>query len=107
MDLLVRRLVSGTEDAHGNSSSTYGAPVAWTVRGLAPGSMAENLIDRNSSEVEWTVYADDSPQVPTEADIVVVDGDEFTVNGRPADWTRGPYPNPQAGVVVELRRVEG
>jgi hypothetical protein len=29
------------------------------------------------------------------------------VEGRPADWTKGPWPHPTAGIVVELKRAEG
>ena len=34
-------------------------------------------------------------------------GEEYEVEGRPADWTHGPWPHPTAGIVVELKRAEG
>lgn len=106
--LQVRRYSSSTKDAHGNTAAVFGEPQDWTVRGLAPGSMEEpGRTNRDLSVIEWTVYADRSNDAPTERDRVLVDNEEFSVEGRPSDWTRGPWATPGAGIVVELRRPEG
>lgn len=107
--LQVRRFSpAGEPDAHGNTAATYGDPESWVVRGLAPGAMDEpGNANRDLSLIEWTVYADANDSAPGERDLVLVDGDEFTVEGRPSDWTRGPWANPAAGLVIELRRAEG
>lgn len=108
MLLGVRRYAGASKDAHGNATTTYGDPFDWEVHGLAPGAMGEpGVLNRDASEVEWTVFAAKSSKVPTERDLVVVDGQDFAVEGRPKDWTRGPWQHPTAGVVVELRRLEG
>lgn len=108
MLLQVRRYEAGATDAYGNAADGLSAPQAWSVRGIAPGAMSEPYeATRDASSVVWTVYADKSGDVPGVRDVVVLDGDEFNVIGEPRDWTRGPYPNPTAGVVVELGRVEG
>lgn len=104
----VRRRILGATDAHGNPIISYADPTDWPVWGLAPGAQTENPADnRDLSVIAWTVYAPVSDAAPTELDRVVVDGDEYDVNARPADWTRGLWPHPTAGLVVELRRTEG
>lgn len=107
MILHVRRLTSGADDGHGNVGETFADPTPWEVWGLAPGSMREAIVGRDLSEVAWSVLAPKSAAMPTERDVVVVDGADYAVNGRPQDFTRGPWENPGAGVVVELVRVEG
>lgn len=106
--LQVRRLQLGAEDAHGNQAEAHGDPEPWTVRGYAPGANVENGDPhRDLSVILWTVYADVSADIPAERDLVVLGGVEYAVEGRPADWTKGPWANPVAGVVVELKRAEG
>lgn len=106
--LHVRRLELGDEDRHGNKAKTFGTAVPWVVRGYAPGANVENGDPhRDLSTILWTVYADANDDLPTEHDLVVLNGDEYAVEGRPADWTHGPWFNPVAGAVVELKRPEG
>ena len=91
-----------------STAATFAPPAPWMVRGLAPGAFNEDgTQNRDRVEIVWTVYADKSEDVPTERDRVIVGGDSFEVNGRPQDWTLGPWENPVAGVVVELKRMEG
>lgn len=108
----VRRLLAGDDvetDAHGNPVKTYADPTPWPVHGFSPGSNAEPGGDgnRDLSVIEWTVYAPASDKAPGEHDLVVLLGVEYAVEGRPADWTNGPWPHPTAGLSVELRRAEG
>lgn len=63
--------------------------------------------NRDLSVVEYTIHADATADVPGVRDLVIVDGVEYAVNGTPDDWTKGPWPNPAAGVAVELRKVDG
>jgi hypothetical protein len=108
MILTVRRRTAGTRDAHGNVAVTYAAGTPWTVRGVAPGAMLEPAVpNRDRSDIAWTVYADASPDVPGALDRVEWDGVTYEVDGTPKDWTHGPWENPAAGVVVELKRMEG
>ena len=104
----VRRYSGTVKDAHGNATVSFAAAVDWPVRQVDPGAMSEPLeARRDASVVVFTVHANPHANTPTERDRVVVDGVEYAVNGRPKDWTRGPWRNPVAGVVVELRNVEG
>ena len=104
----VRRLVSEGKDAHGNTVTAHADAVNWPVRQIDPGAMAEPFeARRDASVVVYTIHADPHPNTPTVRDLVVVDGIEYAVEGEPKDWTRGPWPNPVAGIVVELRNVEG
>lgn len=106
--LQVKRRQAGSKDSHGNKAVTYAAPADWVVRGYAPGANVEGTdLHRDLSVVLWTVYADATDDVPGELDLVVLNGVDYAVEGRPADWTHGPWHNPVAGVVVELKRAEG
>jgi hypothetical protein len=103
-----RRLASTAKNAHGVPIYTYAEPVDWPVYSLAPGAQPENTAgNRDLTVVAWTVYAPPSANAPTELDLVVVDGKDFPVLGRPADWSRSPVPHPTAGDVVELKRTDG
>lgn len=105
--LHVRHRIVGGEDAHGNPTAGWSEPQPWLVHGIAPGANEEpGLKGRDLSEVAWTVYA---PPVdpPHEGDRVIVDGDEFEVDGRPSDWSRGPWVFTAAGLSVRLKRIEG
>lgn len=107
--LHVRRLVEGARDAHNNPAKVYGDPEPWPVHGLAPGASAETAQDnrRDLSRILWTVYAPADATLPGEHDLVVLDEQEYRVEGRPDDWTRGPWEHPITGAVVELARIEG
>lgn len=106
--LHVKRFAAGAVGAHGNAAAGHGDPVEWDVYGLAPGASQEpTQSNRDLSEIEWTVFAPNNDELPTEKDLVVVDEVEYAVEGRPADWTRGPFGGGVAGVVIELRRAEG
>lgn len=104
----VKRRQAGATDAHGNPVVTYAAPTDWHVHGYAPGANVDPANpNRDLSLILWTVYAPASDEAPGELDKVVLDGVEYAVEGRPADWTKGPWPHPTAGIVVELKRAEG
>lgn len=104
----VRRRIEGDPDAHGNPTIDYAEPVDWPVWGVAPGAM-EELHDpnRDLSLILWTVYAPQNAALPGELDRVVYRGVEYDAEARARDWTRGPWRNPSAGAVVELRKPEG
>lgn len=104
----VKRRVVGSADAHGKKAITYATAVDWPVHAYAPGASTEPAApNRDLSLILWTVYAPADGLVPTELDRVVLEGVEYAVEGRPADWTNGPWAHPTAGTVVELKRAEG
>lgn len=106
--LQVKRRQLGATDAHGKPAVTYAAPVDWPVHGIAPGaSTMPERANRDLSLIEWTIFAPADALVPGELDLVVLDGNDYAVAARPDDWTRGPWPHPTAGAVVELKRPEG
>lgn len=105
--LRVRRLVTGAKDRHGNATETYADPIDWPVHGLAPGARSESGGGRDLSVIAWTVFAPVGGNAPTERDVVLVDGVEYPVVGRPEDWSQGPFDGGPGGLIVELRRAEG
>lgn len=105
--LPVRSREATGEDSFGNP--TYGwVERSWGVHFIAPGdSMEAAMPNRDFSRIEHVVGAPPSPDTPGEDDEVQVDGEWFQVDGAPDDFTRGPWVNPVAGVVVALTRSEG
>lgn len=104
----VKRRTEDDEDAHGNPVVTYDDAEDWVVDGYAPGANVDpGNPNRDLSLILWTVYAPNNADAPTELDRVVLDGAEYDVEGRPGDWTKGPWAHPTAGIVVELKRPEG
>jgi hypothetical protein len=104
----VKRLIEGATDVHGNPVKTYAPPVDLPIRGIAPGAMLlPGEADRDVSEILWTLTCSTHPNLPGDLDLVMLDGDDYALAGRVKDWTRGPWPNPAAGCVIELKRVEG
>lgn len=106
--LQVRRRTLGGRNARNNPVETFGDPQDWHVWAIAPGASAEPADpNRDLSLILWTVYAPANEKVPGELDRVILNGVEYGVEGRPGDWTHGPWGPGNAGVVVELKRVEG
>lgn len=99
--------VPGARDALGNVVDTWGDPVDLPVHGIAPGAMVE--ASEPGRDLSMIVYSLLCPAgtVASERDLVTVDGKDFEVDGFPKDYTRGPWRNPVAGVVILLKRAEG
>lgn len=92
----------------GNPAYGWGQPRPWKVRQIDPAQSAEPYLPgRDLSSIEYAIHSDKSGDVPTIDDQVLVDGDWYAVDGEPADWTRGPWHNPAAGIVVLLKLVDG
>lgn len=105
--LQVRRRTTATKDSHGNPAVSFADPAPWCVYGYEPINAERDTVDRDLSTIGWKVYAPPSCETPTELDRVILEGAEYAVDGRPADWTDGPWSHPTAGDVVLLRRTEG
>lgn len=103
--VLLLRWSEGVKDEYGDASSEYVEEDLW-LHGLAPGAMDLNVPNRDADEVKWTLYAPAGTTVSAQ-DLVIVDSEEYQVNGDSLDWTRGPWIYPDAGVVIELRKVDG
>lgn len=106
--ITVHRYTLGAADAHRNAAESWVADAAPTlVHAVAPGASAEALqTGRDVSQVAWTVYAPAGTPVAAR-DRIEWQGETYLVYGEPADWSRGPWTHPAAGVVIELMRWEG
>ena len=104
----IHRYTLGAADAHGNAAESWVADAAPTlVHAVAPGASLEaHQTGRDVSQVAWTVYAPQGAAVAAR-DRIEWQGETYLVYGEPADWSRGPWIHPAAGVVIELRRTEG
>jgi hypothetical protein len=98
--------VLGSEDAHGNLISTFGAPV--TVEGCAfdPGGSVESVEPGRNAVVSTPRVFAPTGTVVGSRDRVSVRGLVFLVDGDPAVW-RNPYTGSNPGIVVNLERVGG
>jgi len=93
---------SGGDDAHGNPTESFAAAVSVDIWRFNPGGTSEpNLPGQARVITQPTIYlppADIGPH-----DEIEVRGIRYEVVGTPADWINGDF----AGLVIELRRVEG
>lgn len=105
--LHIRRFTTVVNE-YGDDETSWGAPEPWPVHAVAPGPMEEPWRSaRDLSVIAYTVYAPaDGPRLH-EQDVVVVDGEDYQVDGRPMDYSRGPWQMEHAGIVVALKRAEG
>jgi hypothetical protein len=100
----------GTKDRRGNAVPGYDPAVAWEVHSITPGAMEEpGETNRDLSVIAYTVLAPADGLVPGERDLVVYDGLDYQINGRPADWSQAaPWSSTlNAPIAVELKRFEG
>lgn len=98
----VREPTAGTEDDFGNPVMTW-TERDWRVHAIAPGAMAEpGEANRDLSLVLYTVLGPKAGAPTSPHAQLKVDGAWLDVDGTPNDWTRGPWPHPTAGIVVEL-----
>lgn len=100
----------GSEDAHGNRVDSWAAPVPVPVHAVGPRVQEEPEDPRRYVVVEGlTVYAPAGTTVGAHDRVVwpFPGGTEYEVDGPVADWTRGPWRHPTAGVVVQLTDVRG
>lgn len=111
--------VTGDVDAHGNPIEGWSDPAPVPVHAVGP-RVAEEPSDPHRWVVVQglTVYAPAGTVMAAhdrvvwpfavDADGSVLEyGEEFEVDGGPADWTSGPWPHPTAGVSFDLTRKEG
>lgn len=101
--------VTAERDPHNNPIAGHGALEPMPVHGIAPGASEESVAaGRNPTEISWTITAPAGSHVGAK-DLVLLEpgGVEYEVEGESHDWTRGPWVNPVAGVVIELKRQGG
>lgn len=95
----------GGEDAHGNAVEGYAAPVQVEVYAIAPSTSAEPESGRNLVVTGYTLLAPPGTVIGPH-DLVVLDGEDYKVDGDPGNWNRGPF-GYTPGVSISLTRAEG
>lgn len=110
-----REWSEGGRDAHGNPASSWAPPAPLPVHSVGPRYQQEPGEPNRWVVVDGlTVYAPAGTVVgahdrvvwPFDPDNPDV-GELWEVNGPIADWTKGPFANPVAGVTFELEKVTG
>lgn len=105
--LQVKGYQTGAQDAHGNAAVTYAAPRDWAVHSIEPLLHRAEREVRRSPMLDYLILAPADDQLPGEHDIVVLDGVDYAVNGRPRYWSEaGPWSFPDAPAQVEIKRME-
>lgn len=102
----VRTYSEDGEDPRGNRIETWSDPVSTPVYGWGPPQSAEpDIPGHDRVTVDLELYVPPGFRA-TAHDKIVLEGEEFDVVGRPADYGHGPFGyNP--GAVVKLTRTEG
>lgn len=105
--VMLERFVGGVEDAHGNETETWAAPVELGIYAYNPSSSSDVLIDGHMHRVETkpTIYVP-STAVVGARDRITARGEAFEVDGEPSDY-RNPYDSTMNGVSINLRAVDG
>lgn len=94
----IRRRIEVPPERLDDTPRTWGDPEPLTVHAMAPGSTEPALPDRETEDVEWTLYLPPGQSIQA-TDLLVIDNDEYEVVGRARDWG--------VGLVVEAKRREG
>jgi hypothetical protein len=105
-DTVTRKRPTFTIDSHGNRTPDWTATTDTVIRGcsLQPGATEEVLGGRDTTLIDYTVYAPAGIDI-TATDGVDVDGILYQVNGAVRRWSS---PTGATGhVMFELRRWEG
>ena len=95
---------AGAEDAHGNTTDGWGAPVTVGIYAFDPGSSSEPREGQDRVIVEPTLYLP-ADVIFNPGDRVIVRGKTYEVDGETREW-RHPSIS-RRGNVATLRRVEG
>lgn len=106
-DTITRRRAPLVDDGHGNQVPDWDAPTADAViRGCSvqPGATDETLGGRDTTQVDYTVYAPAGVDVKA-TDGIEYGGDLYEVNGAVRRWSSPT--GALAHSMFELRRWEG
>lgn len=102
----VKRYQTGAKDAHGNTLDTWADPISVGVYSIAPATSDEPYENgRESIVTGLTVLAPAGTEIDAR-DLVVIDNEDYTVEGDIANWNQGPF-GWSPGVQINLKRVEG
>lgn len=105
----VRRFEPGATDDYGNPTEAWSeTPLDLPVHFVAPAATVEPYREnRDLLTTDLAVGCPVSDNLPGPRDLVTWGGDDYTVQGDVADFTKGPWDHPDAGVTFLIRRVEG
>lgn len=102
----VKSYVSGSVDRYNNPTESWSASVDVPVYGIAPTSSDEPFeVGRNAVITELSVLAPVGTAIGPK-DRVVIDSDEYEVDGDIADWSKGPF-SWSPGIEIRLKKVTG
>lgn len=96
----------GPPDSRGDATDVWAAPVERKVYYIGPAGTSEPF-EVGRDAVTWDLDLGVPPAWSSSPkDRVVVDGEEYTIEGRVQDFNKGPF-GFRPGGVVRLRRVTG
>lgn len=99
---------SSTTDAYNNTVEDWATPTETAVADVAVEprpSTEDNRDARNAVTSGFTLYMP-AGSVVTAKNRIRVRGDDYAVDGEPAEW-RNPFTGWEPGLVVQTKRMEG
>lgn len=103
----VKRRVAGATDDHGNAVDTYEATHFLDAYSIAPAYSNEPFeAGREAVVTGLTVLAPKPDFDIDEDDLLVINGDDYSIKGEVADWNMGPF-GFEPGISITLEKVGG
>lgn len=100
----IRTLQSGALDSHGNSVDGWGDPFDVQVYAIAPRTSTEDDPTRTEAITGYTILAPVTLVIGYR-DRVVIDGEEWEVDGEIGNWSHGPF-GWAPGISFNVKRAE-
>lgn len=106
----LKRYQAGAVDRYNNPTDSWLSAVNITVYSIAPTSSVEPFEAGRNAVITGLQVLAPIGTVVGRKDRVVVDGEDYTVEGEIADWSKSPFNTgvlTAAGIEIHLKRVEG
>lgn len=103
----VKTYIENSFDIYNNQSKEWETAVDVLVYSIAPTSTDEpSEAGRSSAVVTGLTVLAPVGTVIGPKDIVIIDGDEYQVDGDISDWSKGPF-SWSPGIEIKLKRARG
>lgn len=103
--ITIKRRSAASRDAHGNPTYTQTTVIVKDAL-IAVGGTSEPIDPtRDAVDATVTLYLPNGTQIE-EGDRFIIRGSEWIKDGSPVEWI-SPFPAPDAGIVIPLRRRRG
>lgn len=102
----IKRYQEGATDAHGNPVESWSAPETVDVFAVAPTASSEPFQAGRDAVITGLSVLAPLGVVLDPRDRAVWHGQEYAIEGEPADWSNGPF-SFKPGLQFNLKKVDG